>query len=79
MYRTIFGKSFRFKKKSLPWCRESLQEVEQLASRDHGHGLDVGGHIAKDGQEAIEEGLEALVASGDDLVEDYDLNCKKCN
>ena len=51
--------------------------MEQLAGRDHGHGLDVGGHVAEDGQEAIEEGLETLVTRGNDLVEDYDLNCKK--
>ena len=51
--------------------------MEQLAGRDHGHGLYVGGHVAEDGQEAIEEGLEALMTRGDDLVEDYDLNWKK--
>ena len=65
------------RRKSLPWCRESFQKVEQLAGRDHGHGLYVGGHVAEDGQEAIEEGLEALMTRGDDLVEDYDLNWKK--
>lgn len=47
--------------------------MDQLASRDHGHGLDVGRDVAQDGQQAVEEGLETLVSGGDDLVEDDDL------
>jgi hypothetical protein len=47
--------------------------VEELASCDHGHGLDVGRHVAEDGQETVEQRLETLVTGGDDLVEDDDL------
>ena len=34
--------------------------MEQLAGRDHRHGLDVGRHVAQDGQQAVEERLQPL-------------------
>ena len=43
-----------------PGSGEGLQEMEQLAGRDHGHGLDVGGDVAQDGQQAVEERLQSL-------------------
>ena len=42
--------------------------MEQLARRDHGHGLDVGGDVAQDGQQAVEERLQSLQ---DSVSEDY--------
>jgi hypothetical protein len=50
--------------------------VNELAGRDHGHGLDVGRHVAQDGQQAVEERLQTLVAGRYDLVEDDDLDFK---
>ena len=46
--------------------------MHQLDGGDHGHGLDVGRNVAQDGQQAVEEGLQPLVAGRDDLVEHDD-------
>ncbi len=44
-----------------------LHEVNKLAGCRHGHGLDVGGDVAKDGQQAVEEGLQPMVSASDNL------------
>ena len=49
-----------------------LNEVEELAGCRHGESLEVGGDVGEDGQQALEQGLEPLVAGGDDLVEHDD-------
>ena len=49
-----------------------LNEVEELARCRHGESLEVGGDVGEDGQQALEQGLEPLVAGGDDLVEHDD-------
>ena len=51
-----------------PGSGEGLQQMEQLARSDHGHGLDVGGDVAQDGQQAVEERLQSLQ---DSVSEDY--------
>ena len=45
-----------------------LNEVEELAGCRHGESLEVGGDVGEDGQQTLEQGLEPLVAGGDDLV-----------
>ncbi len=44
-----------------------LHEVNKLAGSRHGHGLDVGGDVAQDGQQAVEEGLQPVVSARDNL------------
>jgi hypothetical protein len=41
--------------------------VNELAGGGHGHGLDIGGHVAQDGQQAVKQGLEPVVPTRDDL------------
>jgi hypothetical protein len=45
-----------------------LHEVNKLAGSRHGHGLDVGGDVAQDGQQAVEEGLQPVVSASDNLL-----------
>ncbi len=45
-----------------------LHEVDELAGCRHGHGLDVGGDVAQDGQQAVEEGLQPMVSARDNLL-----------
>ncbi len=45
-----------------------LHEVNKLAGCRHGHGLDVGGDVAQDGQQAVEEGLQPVVSARDNLL-----------
>ena len=46
--------------------------MDQLASCYHGHGFNVGGNIAEDGQEAVKKGLQSLVTGCNNLVEHND-------
>ncbi len=41
--------------------------MNELAGGGHGHGLDIGGHVAQDGQQAVKQGLQPVVPTRDDL------------
>ena len=58
--------------KQEPGCAEGLQKVQKLASCHHRHGFDVRGDVAQNGEQAIKQWLQSLMASGDDLVKDHD-------
>ena len=45
--------------------------MNELAGRRHGHGLDVGGHVAQDGEQAVEEGLQPVVSARDYLIKEF--------
>ena len=38
--------------------------MDQLAGGHHGHGLDVGGHVAEHRQQTVEQGLQSRVSGG---------------
>ena len=53
-----------------PGRGKGLEQVEQLAGRDHRHRLDVGRDVAQDGQQAVEERLQPLDGSqGGDSID----------
>ncbi len=54
-----------------PGRAEGLQQVEHFGGRHHGQRLQVGADVDEDGEEAVEEWLQARVAGGDQLVEDH--------
>ena len=50
-----------------PGCGECLDQVKELAGGCHGECLEVGRDVGEDGQQALKQGLQPLVTSGDDL------------
>jgi hypothetical protein len=61
------GKSTVNLKRRCDFDLSHLHEVNKLAGSRHGHGLDVGGDVAQDGQQAVEEGLQPVVSARDNL------------
>ena len=54
-----------------PWRGKGFDQVKKLAGGRHGEGLDVGRDVGEDGQQALKQGLQPLVSSGDDLSNGY--------
>ena len=51
-----------------PTTGSDLHEVNKLAGSCHRHGLDVGRHIAEDGEQAVEERLQTVMPTRDNLI-----------
>lgn len=43
--------------------------MQQLVGSHHGQALEVGRYVDHNGEQAVKEGLQSLVTTGDDFVE----------
>lgn len=55
-----------------PRCTKGLQQMEKFHSSDHRQGFQIRRHIDEDREQTVEERLQSLMASSDDLVEHRD-------
>ena len=62
-----------------PGGGERLDQVEELAGSRHGEGLYVGRDVGQDGQQTLEQGLQPLMARGDNLQQEKHSYCDDAN